>query len=108
MVTALLFSWAGQGLIFGETAHGAGRHVGDVDPIVYMIGMKLNFISQPIYLLAICIVKLSVGSSLLRIASTKFYRVLILSIMVFMAVYTIICFFVSVKHGKHLVEGSTN
>jgi hypothetical protein len=60
-----------------------------------MKGMKLNFISQPIYLIAICVVKLSVGCALLRIASTKFYRWLILSIMGFMAFYTIGCFFVS-------------
>lgn len=94
MVMAITLAWAGQGVIFGQVAHGAGRHVGDVDPAIYMIGMKLNFISQPIFLVAICIVKLSVGSSLLRIASTKFYRVLILSVMCFMAFYTVGCFFV--------------
>lgn len=93
MVMAITLAWAGQGVIFGQVAHGAGRHVGDVDPAIYMIGMKLNFISQPIFLVAICIVKLSVGSSLLRIASTKFYRVLILSVMCFMAFYTVGCFF---------------
>lgn len=95
MILTLAMDWAGQGVIFAQVAHGAGRHKGDVDPAVYMIGMKLNFISQPIFLIAICVVKLSVGCALLRISSTKFYRTLILSIMCFMSFYTIGCFFVS-------------
>lgn len=94
MVLSLALAWAGQGIIFAQLSHGAARHKGDVDPDVYMVGMKLNFVSQPIYLIAICVVKLSVGCALVRIASTKFYRYLILSIMGFMAFYTIGCFFV--------------
>lgn len=43
--------------------------------------MKLNFISQPIYLLAICFVKISVGFFLLRIAVRPFFRRLIIGIM---------------------------
>ena len=95
MVLCMALAWAGQGAIFGQLSHGAGQHIGDVDPDIYMVGMKLNFISQPIFLIAICVVKLSVGCALLRIASTKFYRWLILSIMGFMTFYTIGCFFVS-------------
>ncbi|KAH7130877.1 hypothetical protein EDB81DRAFT_905479 [Dactylonectria macrodidyma] len=93
MTIAMALSWAGQGVIVPEVSHGAGRHIGDVDPGIYQTGVKLNFISQPIFLVAICMVKLSVGSSLLRIASTKFYKYLILSIMVFTAVYTVACVF---------------
>ncbi|KAM5356485.1 hypothetical protein ACJ41O_003131 [Fusarium nematophilum] len=93
MVFAMALSWAGQGIILAQVSHGAGRHVGDVDPEVYMVGMKLNFVSQPIYLIAICVVKLAVGCALMRIASTKLYRYLILGIMCFMAFYTIGCFF---------------
>ncbi|EEU42063.1 uncharacterized protein NECHADRAFT_105529 [Fusarium vanettenii 77-13-4] len=59
MVLSLALAWAGQGVIFGQLSHGAGRHKGDVDPDVYMVGMKLNFISQPIFLIAICVVKLA-------------------------------------------------
>jgi hypothetical protein len=91
MATAL----AGCALVIAQGQFGAGRHRGDVDPDIYMIGMKLNFISQPTYLFAICFVKLAVGFSLLRIASTKFYRYLIRGIMGFMLFYTIGCFFVS-------------
>lgn len=95
MIFTIALSWAGQGVIFAQLAYGGGKHIGDVDPDVYMTGMKLNFISQPIFLIAICVVKLSVGCALLRIASTKFYKWLILSIMIFMSIYTIGCFFVS-------------
>lgn len=59
--------------------------------------MKLNFISQPLYLFAICFVKLSVGFSLLRIASTQVYRNLIIGIMGFMLFYIVGCFFVSAR-----------
>lgn len=91
MVLAVAFAWAGQGLVIAQCFHGAGRHVGDVDRDPYMVGMKLNFISQPLFLIAICVVKLAVGSSLYRIAIVKFYRYLILSIMAFMVAYTIAC-----------------
>ncbi|EXK27053.1 hypothetical protein FOMG_16491 [Fusarium oxysporum f. sp. melonis 26406] len=94
MVVSIALSWAGQGVIFGQLAHGAGRHIGDVDKDTYKIGLKLNFVSKPIFLIALCIVKLSVGCALLRIASTKFYRYMILSIMGFMVSYTIGCFFI--------------
>lgn len=94
MAAAMALAWAGQGIIISEVKYGAGRHRGDIDDETFKIGMKLNFVTQPIFLIAICVVKLSVGSSLLRIASIKFYKYLILSIMGFMAFYTIGCFFV--------------
>lgn len=103
MIFALALAWAGQGVIVGQVAHGAGRHIGDVDEDVFMIGMKLNFVSQPIFLIAICVVKLSIGCALFRIASTKFYRYLILSIMIFMSFYTVGCFFVSLLLHHHVV-----
>ncbi|KAM7214548.1 hypothetical protein V8F06_010030, partial [Rhypophila decipiens] len=52
-----------------------------------------DFISQPLFLIGICDTKLAVGAALLRIASTKFYRRLIIGIMGFMAFYTTGCFF---------------
>lgn len=94
MTSAMAISVAAVGVVIAECAYGAGRHIGDVDPAVYMIGNKLNFITQPMYLIDICVVKLAVGASLLRIASTKFYKVLIISVMGFMAFYTAGCFFV--------------
>ncbi|KAK1825993.1 hypothetical protein QBC39DRAFT_33849 [Podospora conica] len=84
---------AGEGVIISSLTHGAGKHLGDIPQASLPKGMKMNFISQPIFLIAICVVKLAVGSTLLRIANTKFYRRLIIGIMVFMSVYTIGCFF---------------
>jgi cell division protein FtsX len=94
MTFAMALSVAAVGVVVAECSYGAGRHIGDVDPSVYMIGNKLNFITQPMYLIDICVVKLAVGASLLRIASTKFYKIMIISVMGFMAFYTIGCFFV--------------
>src|SRR5690348_2085701 len=84
---------AGQGVIWGSVVYGAGRHMGDIPLEQLSTGLKLNFISQPLFLIAICVTKLAVGATLLRIASTKFYRRLILGVMGFMAFYTTGCFF---------------
>ncbi|KAK0656990.1 hypothetical protein B0T16DRAFT_400662 [Cercophora newfieldiana] len=93
MSFAMWLCVAGEGVIWGSIVNGAGRHLGDIPPNQISKGLKLNFISQPIFLIAICVTKLAVGATLLRIASTKFYRHLIIGIMAFMAFYTIGCFF---------------
>jgi hypothetical protein len=91
--------------------YGAGRHIEYIDPGDFVRAFRLNFVSQPIFLFAICLVKLSVGFFLLRIAVKAFYKRLIIGIMgktcqtpqfsmqlvdrytVFMGFYTIGCFF---------------
>ncbi|KAL2270522.1 hypothetical protein VTJ83DRAFT_2706 [Remersonia thermophila] len=93
MVFATLLVIVEQGIVIGSVHHGAGRHMGDLAPEDIGMGMKLNFISQPLYLFGICFVKLSAGAMLLRIASVGFYRRLIIGVMVFMSVYTVACFF---------------
>ncbi|SPO00298.1 related to integral membrane protein [Cephalotrichum gorgonifer] len=93
MAFAMAISLAGQAVVIASTFFGAGKHIGDIDGGDLITGMKLNFISQPIYLIGICVVKLAVGASLLRIANTKFYKRTIIGIMVFMSFYTIGCFF---------------
>lgn len=102
MSFAMALAVAGQGVIIAQTRYGAGKHLGDIDEWRIPIGMKLNFISQPIFLFGICVVKLAVGASLLRIASTKFYKWTISIIMGFMLFYTIGCFFVSSRTGPLL------
>jgi hypothetical protein len=67
--------------VIPEVKYGAGRHFEYIDPAHFSNGMKLNFVTQPLYLFAICFVKLSVGFFLLRIAVLPFYRRLIISIM---------------------------
>jgi hypothetical protein len=72
---------AGQGVIIPEVHYGAGKHLNHIPPEHISLGIKYNFITQPLYLWAICFVKQSIGFFLLRIASTAFYRRLIIGIM---------------------------
>jgi len=88
-------SISGQGFIIMEVQNGGGRHIGDVDQDTYIKGMHYNFVTQPVYLWAICIVKLAVGLSLLRIAVEKKYRIAIYCVMGLMLFYTFGCFTVS-------------
>jgi hypothetical protein len=72
---------AGQCIIVPQVYYGAGRHFEYIEPEHFKSSFKLNFITQPLYLLAICLTKISVGFFLLRIAVRPFYRRLIISIM---------------------------
>lgn len=78
-----------------QVQHGAGRHIGDIPPKDIPTGLMFNFIAQLTYLYAICFCKLAVGASLLRIASTKFWKHLVLGVMLFVFVYTSAGFVVS-------------
>ncbi|KAH8887134.1 hypothetical protein GQ53DRAFT_726509 [Thozetella sp. PMI_491] len=93
MATAMAISVAGQCVIIPEIYYGAGKHLGDIPPENIPTGMKLNFITQPIYLINICVVKLAVGAALYRIASSKLYKYSIIGVMAFMSFYTIACVF---------------
>ncbi|KAJ5062481.1 hypothetical protein J3E72DRAFT_187717 [Bipolaris maydis] len=91
MILSMVLCIAGQCVIIPQVYYGAGRHIEYIDPKDFSQAMKLNFISQPIYLFAICFVKISVGFFLLRIAVRPFFRRLIMGIMIFMGVYTFGC-----------------
>ncbi|EUC34235.1 hypothetical protein COCCADRAFT_4378 [Bipolaris zeicola 26-R-13] len=91
MILSMVLCIAGQCVIIPQVYYGAGRHIEYIDPKDFPQAMKLNFISQPIYLFAICFVKISVGFFLLRIAVRPFFRRLITGIMIFMGVYTFGC-----------------
>ncbi|KAF2852350.1 hypothetical protein T440DRAFT_526926 [Plenodomus tracheiphilus IPT5] len=95
MVSAMALSQCvtGQCVVIPQVYYGAGRHIEYIEPSDFSMAFKLNFISQPLYLFAIALVKISVGFFLLRIAVQAFYRRAIISIMIFMGVYTIGCFF---------------
>jgi hypothetical protein len=101
---------AGQCIIIPQVYYGAGRHIEYIEIPDFQTSFKLNFVTQPLYLFAICLTKISVGFFLLRIAVQPFYRRLIISIMGksqldsyvmmsllsnigFMSFYTIGCFF---------------
>lgn len=72
---------AGQCIVIPQVHYGAGKHFEHIQPEDFKQGMKLNFISQPMYLVAICLVKISVGFFLLRIAVRSFFRRLTIGIM---------------------------
>ncbi|KAH8666467.1 hypothetical protein BX600DRAFT_274213 [Xylariales sp. PMI_506] len=81
-----------MGVVAGEVVYGAGRHKEFLDPPTNMMGLKLNFISQPIYLWAIPLVKVSVGLFLMRIAPNKAYRRMLQGTMTVLMLYTFVCF----------------
>jgi len=60
---------------------GAGKHIDYIKKEDFVAALRLNLISQPIFLFAICFVKVSVGFFLLRIAVGRLYRRLIIGIM---------------------------
>jgi hypothetical protein len=72
---------AGQCIIIPQVYYGAGRHIEYIELHHFQSSFKLNFITQPLYLVAICLTKISVGIFLLRIAVQPFYRRLIIGIM---------------------------
>ncbi|KAH7127010.1 hypothetical protein B0J11DRAFT_291617 [Dendryphion nanum] len=102
MIFAMLLCIAGQIIIIPEVRMGAGRHIQYIDPLDFQKAFKLNFITQPIYLIAICIVKESVGFFLLRLAVIPIYRKIIIGIMVFMGLYTFGCFLTVVLQCTNL------
>ncbi|PSN70207.1 hypothetical protein BS50DRAFT_308404 [Corynespora cassiicola Philippines] len=93
MSFAMALCIAGQIIIIPQVYYGAGRHIDQIPLDDIHLALKLNFITQPIYLFAICIIKLSIGLFLLRIATETTYRRMIIGIMIFMGVYTVGCFF---------------
>ena len=72
---------AGQAVIIPEVHYGAGKHINYIPPANFAKGLKYNFITQPIYVCAISIVKISVGFFLLRVAATPLFRRAIKSVM---------------------------
>ncbi|KAK1623768.1 hypothetical protein BDP81DRAFT_287113, partial [Colletotrichum phormii] len=60
MTSAMAIAVAGQGVLIVQVLHGVGRHVGDKEFVNdYPIAMKMAFSSQPLFLAAICLVKLA-------------------------------------------------
>lgn len=59
---------AEMAVIVPEVRHGAGRHVQHIRPASDVVtGLHLNFVTQPLCLVALCLAKVSVGLFLLRL-----------------------------------------
>nr|ALM31974.1 decarboxylase_GME4319 [Daldinia eschscholzii IFB-TL01] len=102
MLAAMLLSLIGMGIVIAEVHYGAGRHAAYLDPEVNRFGLKLNFVSQPIYLWAIPMVKVSVGFFLIRISPSIFYKRVLQGVMIFLMAYTFVCFMTLVLQCKNL------
>lgn len=66
-------------IIIPEVGYGAGRHWQYIDPPENVVkGLHLNFVTQPLCLIGLCLTKVSVGLFLLRLTpSTRFRRFII-------------------------------
>lgn len=74
MTATTVVSLAGMSMVLAEVRYGAGRHIGDIPPESLKKGLQLNLFSQLVFLWGICFAKMSIGTSLLRIASTRFWK----------------------------------
>ncbi|GFF41004.1 hypothetical protein IFM58399_06117 [Aspergillus lentulus] len=92
MALTMVLSLAGWAIIIPEVVYGAGRHTAYVMDTAVKAN-QLNFATQGIYMWAIGLVKVSIGLFLLRFTPRRGYRVFIWAIIVFMSLYTTICFF---------------
>ena len=71
-------------IIIPQVQRGAGRHVQYIEPKSnIVIGLHLNFITQPLCLIALCLTKVSVGLFLLRLTPSRRFRQFIIGTIVF-------------------------
>ncbi|ROW00760.1 hypothetical protein VMCG_06495 [Cytospora schulzeri] len=93
MCLAMLFSVAGTGFVTASAYYGAGRHIGDIPPAMYTKGMEMNVISEPIIVVGVAVVKISVGLALLRIVGHTASRFFIIPVMAVMGAWAFCSFF---------------
>lgn len=71
-------------IIIPEVNLGAGRHVQYIDPPSNVTkGLHLNFVTQPLCLIALCLTKVSVGLFLLRLTPSKKFRYFVIGTIIF-------------------------
>lgn len=88
--TIQLLSLITEALTVVDVNYGAGRHETYLmeDPAKLSYGLYINFISQPFFLVAVVLVKVSVGLFLLRITPSQTFHRFIWGMIAFMAMYT--------------------
>ncbi|KAI9675737.1 MAG: hypothetical protein M1817_001104 [Caeruleum heppii] len=92
ILLTMAVSIAGLAVIIPEIQHGGGRHAAYLAPEMMSVGIKLNFITQPIYLWGIALAKISISLFLLRLTPVTGYQRFLWGLITFMLVYTSICF----------------
>jgi hypothetical protein len=71
-------------LFIPEVKYGAGRHVAYIDPPSNISkGLKINFVTQPLCLLAVNLIKVSIGLFLLRLTPSIIFTRIIKGTIVF-------------------------
>jgi len=71
-------------IIIPQVHYGAGRHVQYIQPASNVVtGLHLNFITQPLCLIALCLTKVSVGLFLLRLTPETTLRRFIIGTIIF-------------------------
>ncbi|KAK0670128.1 hypothetical protein QBC41DRAFT_301889 [Cercophora samala] len=71
-------------IIIPQVHYGAGRHVQHIKPASNVTkGLHLNFVTQPLCLIALCLTKVSVGFFLLRLTPSKRFRRFVIGMIIF-------------------------
>ncbi|KAL2208405.1 integral membrane protein [Sarocladium strictum] len=84
IVAAMTVMFAEMMVIIPQVQLGAGRHYQYIKPESNITkGLHLNFVTQPLCLIGLCLTKISVGLFLLRITPSKRFRYFIWGLMVF-------------------------
>lgn len=78
MVAAAVVTFAEMMVIIPEVYYGAGRHAAYIQPASNIVtGLHLNFVTQPLCLIGLCLTKISVGLFLLRLTPSRRFQVFI-------------------------------
>jgi hypothetical protein len=71
-------------VIIPEVRLGAGRHVQYIQPPENVVkGLHLNFVTQPLCLIGLCLTKVSVGLFLLRLTPSRQFRLFVTGTIIF-------------------------
>ncbi|KAK4202316.1 hypothetical protein QBC40DRAFT_321860 [Triangularia verruculosa] len=71
-------------IIIPQVHYGAGRHVQYIKPASNITkGLHLNFVTQPLCLISLCLTKVSVGFFLLRLTPSKRFQRFVIGMIIF-------------------------
>ncbi|KAK4655221.1 hypothetical protein QC762_300470 [Podospora pseudocomata] len=84
IITATTVIFVEMMIIIPQVHYGAGRHVQYIEPPSNVTkGLHLNFVTQPLCLIALCLTKVSVGFFLLRLTPSKRFRRFVIGMIIF-------------------------
>ncbi|GAB1314738.1 Rhodopsin domain-containing protein [Madurella fahalii] len=84
IIAAMTVMFVEMMIIIPQVRLGAGRHVQYIEPKENITrGLHLNFVTQPLCLIALCLTKVSVGLFLLRLTPSLRFRYLVIGVTIF-------------------------